>query len=145
LQLNSCGHNPYVISFLTRGCVCWLQLLRAFASGVIVNSESRGTHNHILLSQIRDSPPTWRVRSPYLYPPGTWWSIYNPRHWVPFSSPPTTRRATVEVFDPASKRDYIITLARRTIIYRAKNRYSSNIIVSVLSLIKCIPVIETLC
>jgi hypothetical protein len=27
---------------------------------------------------------------------------YTPRHWVPFSSPPTTRRATVEVFDPAS-------------------------------------------
>jgi hypothetical protein len=47
-------------------------------------------------------PPTWRTRSPYLYPPGTGWFSYNPRHWVPFSSPPTTRRATVEVLDPAS-------------------------------------------
>jgi hypothetical protein len=30
--------------------------------------------------------------------------VIPPRHWVPFSSPPTTRRATVEVFDPASTR-----------------------------------------
>jgi hypothetical protein len=28
----------------------------AFASGAILKSESRGTHDHILLSQIRDSP-----------------------------------------------------------------------------------------
>jgi hypothetical protein len=27
--------------------------------------------------------------SPYLYPPGTGWPSYTPRHWVPFSSPPT--------------------------------------------------------
>jgi hypothetical protein len=32
-----------------------------------------------------ETPLTWRARSPYLYPPGTMW-------------PPTTRRATVEVF-----------------------------------------------
>jgi hypothetical protein len=44
--------------------------------------------------------PIWRARSTYLYPPGTRWPSYNPRHWVPFSSPPTTRRATVEVFEP---------------------------------------------
>jgi hypothetical protein len=29
-------------------------------------------------------PPTWRDRSPYLYPPGTGWPSYTPRHWVPF-------------------------------------------------------------
>jgi hypothetical protein len=45
---------------------------------------------------------TWRVRSPYLYHPGTGWNSYTIRHWVPFPSPPTTRRATVEVFDPVS-------------------------------------------
>jgi hypothetical protein len=39
-----------------RGCVCRLQLLPALASVVILRSESRGTHDHILLSQIRDSP-----------------------------------------------------------------------------------------
>jgi hypothetical protein len=38
------------------GAVCRLQLLLAHASEVILKSESRGTHDHILLSQIRDSP-----------------------------------------------------------------------------------------
>jgi hypothetical protein len=35
-------------------------------------------------------------------PPG--WPSYTLRHWVPFSSPPATLRATVEVFEPASTR-----------------------------------------
>jgi hypothetical protein len=39
-----------------RGCVCCLQLLLALASAVILRSESLRTHDHILLSQIRDSP-----------------------------------------------------------------------------------------
>jgi hypothetical protein len=51
-----------------------------------------------------ETPPTWRARSPYLYPPVTGWPSYTPRHWAPFSSPPTARRATVEVFEPASTR-----------------------------------------
>jgi hypothetical protein len=51
-----------------------------------------------------ETPPTWRARSPYLCPPGTEWPSYTPRHWVPFSSPSTTRRTTVEVFEPASTR-----------------------------------------
>jgi hypothetical protein len=42
-----------------------------------------------------------KAMSPYLYPPGTWWLVYTLRHWVSFSSLPTTRRATVEVFEPA--------------------------------------------
>jgi hypothetical protein len=53
-----------------------------------------------------ETTPIWRARSPYLHPPGTGWPSYTPRHWVPFSSPPTTRRATVEVFDPASTRSW---------------------------------------
>jgi hypothetical protein len=36
--------------------------------------------------------PTWRTSSLYLYPPGTGWPSYNPRHCVPFLSPPTKRR-----------------------------------------------------
>jgi hypothetical protein len=52
-----------------------------------------------------ETPPTWRARSPYLYTPGTRWPGYTPRHWVPFSSPPTTRRANVEVFFSASTRE----------------------------------------
>jgi hypothetical protein len=44
--------------------------------------------------------------SPRIYiPPRTGWPGYTPRYWVPFSSPPTTRKATVEVFDPASTQD----------------------------------------
>jgi hypothetical protein len=46
-------------------------------------------HSH---SQVRDCPNL----------EGQFPVSYIPRHWVPFSSPPTTRRATVEVFDPAS-------------------------------------------
>jgi hypothetical protein len=51
-----------------------------------------------------ETSPTWRGRSPYLYPPGTGWPSYTPRHWVPFSSPPSTRRDTVEVFEATSTR-----------------------------------------
>jgi hypothetical protein len=35
-----------------------------------------------------DTPLTWRVRSTYLYPQGTLWPSYTPRHWAPFLSPP---------------------------------------------------------
>jgi hypothetical protein len=41
---------------LTREWVCRLQLLLVLARAVILGSESRGTRDHILLSQIRDSP-----------------------------------------------------------------------------------------
>jgi hypothetical protein len=34
----------------------WLQLLLALASAVILGSDSHGVYDHILLSQIRDSP-----------------------------------------------------------------------------------------
>jgi hypothetical protein len=42
--------------------------------------------------------------SPYLYPPRTKWPTYTPKHRVLFPLPPTTRKATVEVFEPASAR-----------------------------------------
>jgi hypothetical protein len=56
LQLSNCGRSPYVTSSLARGWMCCLQLLLALASAVILRSEFRGIHDHILLSQIRDSP-----------------------------------------------------------------------------------------
>jgi hypothetical protein len=59
-------------SSLTGGLVWRLQLLLAFASAVILGSESRGTHNHILLSHIRHFPL-------YLYPPGTECPSYTPK------------------------------------------------------------------
>jgi hypothetical protein len=54
-QQNICGYSPYVSSSLTRGWICCMQLMLDFASAVILKSESHGTHDHILLSQIRDS------------------------------------------------------------------------------------------
>jgi hypothetical protein len=39
---------------LTRGWVCRLQMLPVLASAIIFGFESRGTRDHILLSQIRD-------------------------------------------------------------------------------------------
>jgi hypothetical protein len=169
-----------------------LQMLLALASAVIFGSESRGTSDHILLSQIRDfpfrrllrlaglrwrysTPPPQRNNESYITTDGqsaclSWnkspiWGLRpdfitvrqlrglltwganegfvdvgrsltrgrvsftfaaSPRQrshsrvrvsWdlrphftlsdsrLPFSSPPTTRKATVEVFDPTSTRD----------------------------------------
>jgi hypothetical protein len=117
---------------LTRERVCRLQLLLVLARAVILVSESRGTRDHILLSQIRDSP-TWRTRSPYLYPPGTGWPSYNPRHWVPFSSPSTTRRATVEVFEPVSTQcthslDSFLTVLLITFRHGPHRKYLSSVL-----------------
>jgi hypothetical protein len=55
-QLHTCDHSPYIRATfsLTRGWVCHLQLLLALARAFIIGSESRGTRDHILLSQIRD-------------------------------------------------------------------------------------------
>jgi hypothetical protein len=47
-----------------------------------------------------ETPPTWRARSTYLYPPGTGRLGCIPRHWVPFSSSSTTRWVTVEYSNP---------------------------------------------
>jgi hypothetical protein len=66
-----------------------------------------------------ETPPTWRARSPYLYPPGTGWPSYTPRHWVPFSLPPTTCRATVEVFEPASTRGPDLNCHRSGLLHSA--------------------------
>jgi hypothetical protein len=55
-QLNTCRYSPYLTSFPTKGQVCRLQLYLILASTVILRSESCGTHDHILLSQIQDLP-----------------------------------------------------------------------------------------
>jgi hypothetical protein len=55
-QLNTCGDSPFVTSSLTRIWIYHLQLLLLLASAVILWSESRGTRDHIFLSQIRDFP-----------------------------------------------------------------------------------------
>jgi hypothetical protein len=110
-HLNTCFHSPYVTSSLTRGWVCSLQLLLGLASEVILRSESCGTRDDILLFQIRDCP-NLEGQVPVFLSPRNRLASFTPRHCVPFSSPPTTRRATVEVFDPASTREYRIESSR---------------------------------
>jgi hypothetical protein len=70
-------NSPYVTSSLTREWVRHLQLLLGLVNAVILRFESRRTHNHILLSRIRDSPnlegqdPVFispRIRVDQLYP-----------------------------------------------------------------------------
>jgi hypothetical protein len=76
---------------VTRGWVCSLQLLLALASAVILRSETRGTHDHILLSQVRDSP-NLEGQVAQLYPQALGSLLV----------PPTTRRATVWLTIPRS-------------------------------------------
>jgi hypothetical protein len=78
-------------------------LLLVLASVYILRSESRRTHDHILLSQIRDSP-NLEVQVPVFISPRNRLAQLYTRHWVPFSSSLTTHRAMVEVFVPASTR-----------------------------------------
>jgi hypothetical protein len=76
----------FVAPSLTRGRVSNLLLLLVLASAVPRDSRP------YFIVPILETPPTWRARFPYLYPPGIWWPSYTPRHWVPFLSPFTTRR-----------------------------------------------------
>jgi hypothetical protein len=80
------------------------------------NAPGPRQHSHSQVWVPRNSWPhftVWDSRLPqpggpgprHLYPPGRGLLGYILRHWVPFSSPPTTRRPTVEVFDPATTRD----------------------------------------
>jgi hypothetical protein len=94
-QLNTCSYSPYVTSSLTRGWVCSLQLLLVLGSALTLRSESCGTHDKILLSQIRDST-NLGARSTYLNtPPHELGSLFVASYDL---------RATVEAFDPASTR-----------------------------------------
>jgi hypothetical protein len=53
---------------LTRERVSRLQLLLVLASAVVLGSEFRGTHDHILLSQIRDFPNLEGQVPVFIYP-----------------------------------------------------------------------------
>jgi hypothetical protein len=73
---------------------CWASPAQLF---------SGPSNGHILLPQILYSP-NLESRSPVFISPRNRVAQLYPRHRVPFSSPPTNRRATVEVFEPASTR-----------------------------------------
>jgi hypothetical protein len=57
-------------------------LLLALASAVILMTESSGTTAFYCLRF--EIHPNWKARSPYLYPPWTWWPGYVPRRGFPF-------------------------------------------------------------
>jgi hypothetical protein len=84
-KLNTCDYNPYATSSLARGWVCRLQLLLALAIAVILRSESRGTHDQMLLSQIRDSH-TLEGQVPVFISARNRVVLSYPRHRFPFSS-----------------------------------------------------------
>jgi hypothetical protein len=80
-QLNTCGHSPYITSSLTRG---WgLSFTTAAGPRQRINSRVR---------------VPWDSRS--------YFTVSDSR--LPFLSPPTPRRATVEAFDPASTRKWCL-------------------------------------
>jgi hypothetical protein len=107
-QPNTCGYSPYVTSSLKRGWVRRLQLLLALTSQSFTGPNPVGFMTFYCL--IFETLPTWRTGSPYLYPPRNRVTRLYHRHWVPFSWPPT-RRATVEVVNPASTRDCSCSLS----------------------------------
>jgi hypothetical protein len=61
----------YGVPSLTRGRVCLLQC----------------TIYNLFYCLRFETPPTWRTRSLYLYPPGTGWPGYTPRLWVLLRTP----------------------------------------------------------
>jgi hypothetical protein len=64
----------------------------------------RDSWPHFALSNSRLSRPGGRCSLIHI-PPETRWPSYTPSHWVPFLSPPTSCRATVEIFNLAFTRD----------------------------------------
>jgi hypothetical protein len=71
----------FVDPSLTRGRVCNLlvQLLLGLARSVTLGSKSsQNSLPYFTVSS--ETPPTWRARFPYLYPPGTGWPSYTPGH-----------------------------------------------------------------
>jgi hypothetical protein len=72
------------------GWLCCLQLLLALSRAIILGSESRGIHDHILLSQTRHSPNLESQVTVFISSRNRVAQL-SPRHWVSFSSPPTTQ------------------------------------------------------
>jgi hypothetical protein len=97
-------HSSYVTSSLTTGWVCILQLLLAVASAVIFGFESLGIYDHILLTQIRDSANLEGQVPVFISPRNRVAQLY-PQALGSLLSSPTTHRATVDAFEPASTWD----------------------------------------
>jgi hypothetical protein len=89
---------------LTRGRVCRLQLLLALASAFSGPSPAGFV---TIFYCLRFETPQTGSPGPRIYiPQEQGGSVITPGHWVPFSSPPTIRKSTVEVFESASTRGF---------------------------------------
>jgi hypothetical protein len=88
---------------LTRGLICLLLLLLALYRAEFLRLELLEAHDRIILSQTLGS---WTLEGyvPVFISPGTEWLSYPPRHWVPFTSPRMTLRATALLFQPPSSK-----------------------------------------
>jgi hypothetical protein len=115
-QSNTCGCSLYITSSLATAWVCRLQNCCRSSPAQSFWGPSPAGLKAIFYCLRFETSPTLRARSPYLHPPGTGWPGYTPRHCVPFSSPRTTRRATVDVFERASTRDSPTQLISPTVL-----------------------------
>jgi hypothetical protein len=69
-------------SSLTRKRVCNLLYNCFWALSEQSHLSRSPTELTAYLTVSSETPPTWRARFPYLYPPGTGWPSYTPGHWV---------------------------------------------------------------
>jgi hypothetical protein len=122
-QLRVCSCGALSVS---RRRVYRLKLLLVFTSTDLLSGPSPAGIMTISYSLRFETLLTRRVSYPYLQPLGAGWSGYTPRHWVPFYLPLTTRRFTVEVFEPAftnPRARVRVRAALRLVVYRQKNRF----------------------
>jgi hypothetical protein len=68
----------YGVPSLTRGRVCRLQLLLSLPAQSFSGPSPAGLMTTFFYCLSFETPPTWRTRSLYLYPPGTGWPGYTP-------------------------------------------------------------------
>jgi hypothetical protein len=70
----------FVALSLTRGRVCNLPY-NCFWALQEQSLLGRSPAEHAELTVSSETPPNWRARFSYLYPPGTRWPSYTPGHW----------------------------------------------------------------
>jgi hypothetical protein len=100
---------------------CWLSPVQSFSS-----PSPAGTHDQVLLSEIRDSP-NLEGQVPILISSRNKATQLYSRHWVPSSSSPTIRKSMVEVFEPMSKLiyDHLFTV-NLFVLARSPLRFTSR-------------------
>jgi hypothetical protein len=72
----------FIAPSLTRGRICNLpyNCFWALPEQSLLGRSPAELRPYFTVSS--ETPPTWKARFPYLYPPGTRWPSYTLRHWV---------------------------------------------------------------